>query len=300
MITLYQAADDNSALRKLRVNKMRGQGHMTGAHTMRIADDGIRVYPRLLPPLADDRLPGTPIDRDPRRIPTGTPGLDELLHGGLPQGHTILVTGSTGAGKTIMATRFLQAGAAQGEKSVAVYFEKGTARLRNAELAGLVQAGHVTVLETRSLSLSVEELLDELLGAIERTGATRVVIDSLSEIGLYLAPEVRMDLRVAVFRTLSALAKRGVSAMVTVGMEDDYTRLVFSPDELCFLTDAVLSLRFVEYEGELRKFMTVVKVRGCDHSTDLREYRITAEGIEVRSKMPALNGIMVGRPTLER
>jgi circadian clock protein KaiC len=299
MLTLYQAADDNSALRKIRINKMRGQAHMTGAHTMRIGDDGIRVYPRMLPPLADDRKPGVPVDRDPRRIPTGVPGLDELMHGGLPQGHTLLVSGPTGAGKTIMATRFLQAGVAEGEKGVAVFFEKGTARLRNAELAEIVQGGHVTVVESRSLSLSVEELLDEMCIAIDATGATRVVIDSLSEIGLYLAPEVRADLRVAVFRTLAVLAKRGVSVMVTVGMEDDYTRLTISPDELCFLTDAVLSLRFVEFEGSLRKFMTVVKVRGCDHSTDLREYTITSEGIEVRAKAPHLNGIMVGRPTLD-
>jgi circadian clock protein KaiC len=300
MITLYQAADDNSSLRKLRVNKMRGQGHMTGAHTMRIADDGIRVYPRVLPPLADDRLPGNPVDRNPQRIPTGTPGLDELMRGGLPQGHTLLVAGPTGAGKTIIGTRFLQAGAALGEKGVAVFFEKGTARLRNAELADLVQSGDVLVVESRSLSLSVEELLDELLGAIERTGAKRVVIDSLSEIGLYLAPEVRADLRGAVFRTLSALAKRGVTALVTVGMEDDYTRLTFGPDELCFLTDAVVSLRFVEYDGALLKYMTVVKVRGCDHSTELREYTITDAGVNVHAGPVRLNGILVGRPTLER
>ena len=300
MITLHQAEEDNSALRKLRVNKMRGQGHMTGAHTMRIGDDGIRVYPRLLPPLADDRLPGVPVDRNPRRISTGTAGVDELMHGGLPQGHTMLVAGPTGAGKTIMATRFLQAGVALGEKGVALFFEKGTARLRNAELAEIIQEGHVTILESRSLSLSAEELMDEMCAAIDRTGATRVVIDSLSEIGLFLAPEVRKELRVAVFRTLTELAKRGVSALVTVGMEDDYTRLTFGPDELCFLTDAVLSLRFVEYEGALRKFMTVVKVRGVDHSTELREYRITGQGIEVHAVPPQLNGIMLGRPTLGR
>jgi circadian clock protein KaiC len=300
MMTLYQAADDNSALRKLRVNKMRGQGHMTGAHTMRIAEDGIRVYPRVLPPLADDRAPGHPPDRDPKRIPTGTPGLDALMHGGLPQGHTVLIAGPTGAGKTIMGTRFLQAGAALGEKGVGLYFEKGTARLRNAELADLVQAGDVTVVETRSLSLSIEEMMDEMCTAIDQTGATRVVIDSLSEIGLYMAPEVRADLRVAVFRTLSVLAKRGISTMVTVGMEDDFTRLVFSPDELCFLTDAVVSLRFAEYQGALHKYMTVVKVRGCDHSSDVREYTITGKGVEVHERASDLNGITVGRPTLDR
>jgi circadian clock protein KaiC len=212
----------------------------------------------------------------------------------------MLVSGPTGAGKTILGTRFLQAGAAAGEKGVAVFFEKGVARLRNAELAQMVAAGQVTVIENRSLSLSIEELMEEMCTAIEKTGASRVVIDSLSEIGLYLAPEVRADLRTAVFRTLAALSQRGVTALITVGMEDDYTRLSFAPDELCFLTDAVLALRFVEYDGVLRKFMTVVKVRGSDHSSDVREYTITAQGIEVDGKSPFLNGVMVGRPTEKR
>jgi circadian clock protein KaiC len=296
MITLYQPTDDNSSLRKIRVNKMRGQAHMSGAHALRITDDGIQVYPRILPPLSDDRLPGVPVDREPLRIPTGTPGLDTLLHGGLPQGHTMLVSGPTGIGKTILATRFLQAGVAQGEKGVAVFFEKGTSRLRNAELAALSQTGQVEVVESRSLSLSVEELMDALTNAIERTGAKRVVIDSLSEIELYLVPEVRADLRLAVFRTLSALAKRGVTALVTVGLDDEFTGMHFSPSGLAFLTDAVVSLRYAEIEGALRKIMTVVKVRGCDHSADLREYTITDEGIEVDGKPSTYNGLLSGQP----
>src|SRR5881398_1264758 len=63
MVSLLQSQDENSGLRKIRVNKMRGQAHMSGAHTMRITDDGLRVYPRQLPPLADDRLPGVPVDQ---------------------------------------------------------------------------------------------------------------------------------------------------------------------------------------------------------------------------------------------
>ncbi|WP_036167940.1 ATPase domain-containing protein [Massilia sp. 9096] len=296
MITLAQSNDDNSTLRKIRVNKMRGQAHMAGAHTMRITDDGIRVYPRVLPPLAEDRRSGTPIDREPRRIPTGVPELDEMLLGGLPQGHTLLASGPTGIGKTILATRFLMAGAAQGEKGVAVYFEKGTSRLRNAELADMVQAGQVAVVETRSLSLSIEELLDDLMEAIDRLGATRVVLDSLSEIELYLAPEARADLRLAVFRTLSALAKRGVSTVVVVGIDEMRGLMRLSPDELCFLTDAVVAMRFAEVGGSLRKFLTVVKVRGCDHSNDVREFHITDRGIDIEPHAAPYEGILTGWP----
>jgi circadian clock protein KaiC len=296
MIALSQASDDNSMLRKIRIVKMRGQAHMMGGHTLRITDAGIRVYPRQLPPLADDRLPDTPVDRAPRRVTTGVAGLDKLLHGGLPAGHTLLLAGPTGIGKTIIGTRFLQAGALLGEKGVGMYFEKGTARLRNAELAELAQAGHVEVVETRSLSLSVEELMDAMVNAIDRTGATRVVIDSLSEMELYLTPEARDDLRLTVFRTLTMLAKRGVTTLVTVGMEVPIQPLRFSPHDLAFLADGVVALRFGEVGGALRKFLAVVKVRGCGHSNELREYRITDAGIEVDDHAVPYEGVMTGWP----
>jgi circadian clock protein KaiC len=161
----------------------------------------------------------------------------------------------------------------------------------------MVQAGQVTVLDSLSLSLSVEEVMDQLLEAIERTGATRVVIDSLSEIGLYLAPEFRHDLRLTVFRTLSMLARRGVTAIVTVGYEDNTPNWRFSIDNLCFLADAVLSMRFAEVEGHVCKFMTVVKVRGTSHSNQLREYRITDLGLDVAPHVANLDALMTGYPT---
>lgn len=293
MIALSHQQDEDAVVRKIRVVKMRGQAHLSGSHTMRITDDGIRVYPRLLAPIpsAYDTQ-----ETNPCRIPTGVAGLDDMLHGGLPQGHTMLVSGPTGAGKTILGTRFLKAGVEQGEKGVAVYFEKHTARLHNAELIGMVKAGQVAVLESLSLSMTVEELLDALTEAIERTGAKRVVIDSLSEIGLYLAPEFRYDLRLSVFRALSLLARRGVSALVTVGFEDNDPNLRFSSDNLCFLADAVLAMRYAEVDGHLCKFMTVVKVRGVDHSTALREYRITDQGIEVDPAPVGLHAVLTGHP----
>jgi circadian clock protein KaiC len=296
LIALTQPNDDTSGLRKIRVVKMRGQAHMTGAHTMRIADDGIRVYPRMLPPLSIDRLPGNPVDTDPRRIATGVPGLDDMLNGGLPQGHTLLASGPTGVGKTILATSFLQAGAARGEKGVAVYFEKGTSRLRNAELAELVQSGQVAIVETRSLALSVEELLDDMMSAIDRLGATRVVIDSLSEMELYLAPEERRDLRLAVFRALVPLAKRGVTAVVTVGVDDTLGLKRLSPNEVTFLTDAVVALRYAEVDGTLGRFITVIKVRGTDHSNEVRQFHITDQGIEIDPQPVPYEGLLSGWP----
>ena len=294
IISLTQAHEHNTVVRKMRVVKMRGRAHLAGSHNFRITGDGLRAYPRLLPPLSDDRLPGVEVDREPRRIPTGVPGLDGLLHGGLPQGHTMLVVGPTGAGKTIIATRFLAEGARQGEKGVAVFFEKGTPRLRNAELAALVQSGAVSVVESRLLDLTVDELIDELLGTLERTGATRLVIDSLSEFGLYMAPEFHADLRQAVFRLLAVVAKKGVSAVVTFGQDDIFTELRLSQSNISYLTDAVVALRYAEVDGRLQKFMSVVKVRGCSHSNDFRAYRITDQGLEVDELPTEVSGVLSG------
>jgi circadian clock protein KaiC len=296
MIALSHTQEQNSVVRKIRVVKMRGQAHLNGSHPFRITDEGLRIYPRLLPPLADDRIPGEPIVRDPCRVPLGVPGIDAMLEGGLPQGHALLVSGPTGTGKTILGTRFLQEGARLGEKGIAFYFEKGAARLRNAELAELVQQGHVRLIESRQLDLTVEELIDECMRAIDETGATRVVVDSLSEFSLYLAPETRSDFRRAVFRMLTALSKRGVTTLVTIGLEDRFTELRFSIDDISFLTDAVIAFRYAEIEGKLCKVLSVVKVRGSAHSSDLRRYRITDEGFDIDGPSDSYNGLLSGHP----
>ena len=294
VISLAQVQQHSTVVRKMRVVKMRGRAHLAGSHNFSMTDNGLRIYPRILPPLADDRLPGVPIDRDPRRISTGVPGLDALLYGGMPQGHTMLLSGPTGSGKTIIATRFLQEGVRQGEKGVAMYFEKGTPRLRNAELAELVQNGDVAVVESRLLDLTVDELIDELVRTIERTGAKRLVIDSLSEFDLYMAPEYHADLRLAVFRLLSEVAKQGVSAMVTIGLNDTFGELNFGEANIPFLTDAIVTLRYAEVDGRLQKFISVVKVRGCAHSNDLRAYRITDAGLEVDELPTEVIGVFGG------
>jgi len=294
MIALSQQTERDASVRKIRIVKMRGQAHMSGAHSFRITDDGLRIYPRLLPPLAADRLPGTAVDANPRRIPTGTPGLDELLHGGLPQGHSLLVIGPTGSGKTILGTRFLQGGVACGETGVLMCFEKGTSRLRNVELASMVQSGQVSVVESRLVDLTLEELEDELMQAIARSGASRVVIDSLSELSLYLAAECRRDLRDGVFRLLSGLAKRGVSALVTVGLDEHVSNMNYTRPDMAYITDAMVGMRYAEVDGQVRRYMAVVKVRGSSHSHDVREYRITEDGLEIEPIAAPVNGILFG------
>ncbi len=292
MLSLSQDVVGNSAVRKIRVVKMRGQDHLAGPHTFRMTGDGLRIYPRLLPPAPEP----DGADMVVLRIASGVRGLDAMLGGGLPRGHAMMVVGPTGSGKTILSTAFLKQGASQGEHGVVAYFEKCATRARDPALLRLAAEGRLTIIASRSLDMSIEEIIDELTSAVLRTGATRVVIDSLSEFALYLAPEFRADFRESVFRILAGLSRLGVTVLVTMGLDDSFTELRFSKGDTAFLVDAVLAMRYVEIEGRLAKVMSVVKVRASAHSNELRRYEIGAGGIEIDGAPVCYTGLLSGRP----
>ncbi|RZA35819.1 MAG: hypothetical protein EOP92_08610 [Lysobacteraceae bacterium] len=65
--------------------------------------------------------------------------------------------------------------------------------------------------------------------------------------------------------------------------------------DMAYLTDAIVAMRYAEVDGHVKRFMSVVKVRGTSHSHDLREYRITDDGIEVDTIPAQVNGVLYGR-----
>jgi circadian clock protein KaiC len=133
----------------------------------------------------------------------------------------------------------------------------------------------------RPLDLSVDETMQAILDAIERVGAKRVVIDSLVGFEMALAPGFRADFRESLYRMIVALTGAGITILSTVEVEDNFTSLQFSHYAISFLTDDIVRLRYVEIDGQLRKTMVVIKMRGGNHSKDIREYVITDKGVVV-------------------
>jgi circadian clock protein KaiC len=211
----------------------------------------------------------------------GVPVLDEMLGGGLPAGYSVLVVGPSGSGKSLLATEFVAEGVRRNETAVVALFEKTPSQMLNNKLDLLVQSGHVALLNMRTLDLSVDETLHELETIIDRTGATRVVLDSLSGFELALAPEFREDFRESLYRMTTVLSEKGVSLLMTSELEDRSNELRFSPQGGAFLVDAIVMQRYVEADAELHTVISVVKVRGSRHSRQLREFRITDDGIEI-------------------
>jgi circadian clock protein KaiC len=107
------------------------------------------------------------------------------------------------------------------------------------------------------------------------------VIDSLVGFEMALAPGFRTDFRESLYRMIGALTGAGITILSTVEIEDNFTSLQFSHYAISFLTDDIIRLRYVEIDGQLRKSMVVIKMRGGNHSKDIREYVITGKGVVV-------------------
>lgn len=300
IIWLFQAVDRNSVVRKLQVQKMRGRALIPGLQTMRLTSDGVKVFPRLLKPMQGSGNAKPLQDR----LPTGVPALDEMMGGGIPRGYSVLIAGPSGSGKTVLSNEFILEGIRQGEHGVIAVFEKRPSDYlqttpHSETLESLVRDKKLEIVYVRPLDLSIDETLTALRDAILRTGAKRAVIDSLSGLELALAPTFREDFRESLYRMVGALTGMGVTVMATDEVPDAFDALNLSSHGAAFLSDAIIIQRYLEISSQLRRVMSVVKVRGSQHSKDLREYEITSDGvIAVGERLTSYRGLLSGGPTL--
>jgi circadian clock protein KaiC len=296
LLSLRQDISRNSMVRSIQVLKMRGQPTSPGIHTFRITSDGLEIFPSAT-------ITGAPVNASPgparteARLAMGVPGLDAMLGGGLPSGYSLLVAGPSGSGKTVLATAFLAEGARRGEPGLLVAFEQTPSQSLTSTLDDLIRSGHLGLINTRLLDLSIDEIVQRMLVQIKGLKAKRVVIDSLSGFELAVAPTFREDFREALFRMVSVLGKQGVTVLMTSELEDRYTDLRFSSYGSAFLTDAIIVQRYIEIQSRLKRVMAVVKVRGSAHSDALRQYEITGDGILIGEPMTAFEGLLAGRPS---
>ena len=296
---LSQVTERNSVVRKLQIVKLRGAASVPGLHTIRIGDAGLQAFSRTLGLVGNKPKPTRR-----RRLSVGIPELDKMMGGGILEGDSLLVAGPSGTGKSALATQFIAAGLRHGEAGIiAVFEERPPGYTERAASFGLnlktpQEKGKLEILYLRPLDLSVDETMQEILDAIERIGAKRLVIDSLVGFEMALAPGFRADFRESLYRMIGALTGAGVTILSTVEVEDTFTALSFSHYTISFLTDDIIRMRFVEIDGQLRKVIVVIKMRGGNHSKDIREYVISDKGVVViRPRSTDYHGLTTGIPT---
>jgi circadian clock protein KaiC len=196
------------------------------------------------------------------------------------------------------------AGLAKGETGVIAVFEEypeeylARATARNAMVGKMIKEGKLEVIYLRPLDLSVDEALFAILEAVDRIGAKRVVIDSLSGFEVALAPTFREDFRESLYRLVGTLTAVGVTVFMTAEVSEAFSEARFTTEKVSFITDEIIVQRYIEMEGELKRVMAVIKMRGSDHSHEFRLYEVSAKGVVVGDSLTEYDGIITGVPTL--
>ncbi len=223
------------------------------------------------------------------RKPLGIEPLDRLLHGGLPEGNSLLVQGAPGTGKTILGMQFLQAGIMQfDEPGLLVTFEEHPRRLyRDARALGWDFEGHERARKLLLVFTSPEAFLRELTAdqygrMIREFGLARVVVDSLTKFESY--PDSDEHVRVRFERIVNALRRDGLSVVMTRETESREAPFRVTPEE--YLADTVVQLEYRRLEdardARRVRLLEVLKNRGSAHSSSPHQFLIAEGGLHLQ------------------
>lgn len=306
--------------REIEVIKARGRAPLPGLHTLTISADGASVYPQLEERITHDVLggeaqtqgaapltaAGTPPLPHGERTRFDLPELDEMLTGGIPRATCTLLAGSLGTGKTFLAMAYAMAAVRVGEPTVFLGFRETRAQLVQAasafafgaEFARAVEpGGGLLMLDIPPIKLNPDVLGDRLLNELDRTGAQRLIIDSIAELERVLmrsGDTGRLEDYLAAL--LLALRSRQVTALMLKETDKAVAAtLDFSADVLSVLAENVLLLQQVPYQGQLHRILSILKLRFSDHDPSLREFEIKApQGIKMLGRAESALGVLEG------
>jgi len=120
----------------------------------------------------------------------------------------------------------------------------------------------------------------------------RAMIDTVSY--LQMLTEETFKLRKLFTQVLYGLEKEGITSIVTEESDENGTEVNKGTQGFAYAADAVISLRFVEDEGSIKKAILVLKTRGSAHDAKIREFEVTGKGIDIKNKFEKVEGILSG------
>ena len=283
--------------RQLEVRKSRGSLSLDGQHSFVITSEGLQVFPRTEALFAAAPIPT--IGEAAARVELGLPELDRMLGGGLPSATNTVLVGGSGAGKTLLAMQFLCHGAALGQPGLYFGFYEWPRRvLESAERIGLparrlVDAGALELLWRPSYEQLIDDVVAQLLGAVQRRDVQRLVIDGISGLrAASLQPERLMPI-------LSALATELRRMGVTVLMTDETpdirsSKVELSAGGLSILTENIVYLDALP-TPEAQRFVAILKMRTGPFDRRMRSMTIANDGIKLGEIIDA-SATMIGEP----
>ncbi len=283
--------------RYIDVLKLRGEDYFTGLHPFNITDKGLIVYPRI----KSLDQPGE-IDLDAQKVMTGVPELDAMLEGGLPRGSATMVAGGAGTGKTLLGLHLVTAGVAQGEPGVIVTFQENPRQLREIarsfgwDLAEMERQGLLVHLYSSPVEIQPDIHAAHVKEVVQRIGAKRVLLDSLKDIEIATPDKVRF--KDYIYALVNQFKLQGVTTLLTNEIPEMFGPFQLSEYGVSFVVDNVILLRYVELAGRMGRAINIMKVRGSQHSKEIRYFEITSDGIQIMTVVDAQTGVLTGIPII--
>jgi circadian clock protein KaiC len=292
VIILRNVLEDEKRRRTMEILKFRGTSHQKGEFPFTIVPgQGIVL------------IPLTSIELKQRssevRITSGNPELDEMCGGGFFRDSIVLVSGATGAGKTLMTTEFMAGGARTGERCLLFAFEESREQLfRNAigwgiDFESMERNGLLRVVCEYPETMSLEDRLLAMQDEIADFRPNRVAIDSLSALERVAAIK---SFREFVIGLTSYIKHEEVAGLFTATTPSLAGGESVTEAHISTLTDSIILLRYVEMYGEMRRGLTVLKMRGSRHNKDIREFAIDSTGMHIGRPFRNVAGILAGNP----
>lgn len=287
IIQLEYEAREPVDRRWLRIAKMRGGSYRSGKHTFRIGPGGVQVFPRI-----ETLIPHV-VTAVFDQVPSGIPGLDELMSGGAKQGDATLVTGPSGVGKTIFGLRWLTQGVDLGKRCLYVTFQDTADQLVGVAAAfgwDLISAGaaeNVSISYVPMGDLDLDVLATAVRSELREHATSRIVIDSLSELAFAAREGERFP---AYMRSLVGLVRAAGSSLLITSEPSAHGLSANALDGLLFLFDNVIDLRYIEDGSRVGRAVHVAKMRSSWHEMTLNSVSITDHGLVVGNELESVTG----------
>lgn len=291
VVILRNTLDQENRRRTIEVLKYRGASHRKGEFPFTISSEGLVIIPLSEMELVQE---STSV-----RINSGVDELNTMCGGGFYRDSIILATGATGTGKTLITTEFVSGGAKSDEKTLLFGFEESRDQLqRNATSWGtdfkkLENDGLLKMHCVYPESNSLEDHLLTMKEMIEEFQPDRIVLDSLSALERVASMRAFREFVVALTGYIKTRQSTGLFTLTTSSLMGTAS---VTESHISSIADSILLLRYVEMFGEMRRGITVLKMRGSQHEKVIREYTIDENGMHISDPFRNVTGILSGSP----